>query len=307
MPRMERGGGLSAQERGENAAAQEEELEALEAIYGEGCEVLSRGSTASCPELRIRVSDIPLVSLHLHLPVGYPSRELPVVEIRAPGLGQAARNKLVEGGTGGGGGSDGGPSKGWKTDGTTMAEGRHGAEGGGGARRTPPAGERGVEEEVLAEQFVDIFHGEAFTDRKSTFQAHLARVYSERQVNWVRCRLLENSKIARATHNVAAWRVWDEARGVQLHDNDDDGESAAGSRLAHMLAITRAQNVLVVVSRWFGGIHLGPDRFKHINNAARELLVKCGGTIPIDNGGASDKVNTGREGGGKQKGRRKRG
>lgn len=28
------------------------------------------------------------------------------------------------------------------------------------------------------------------------------------------------------------------------------GESAAGSRLAHMLAITGAQNVLVVVSRW---------------------------------------------------------
>lgn len=45
------------------------------------------------------------------------------------------------------------------------------------------------------------------------------------QVAWVRRRLLENSKIARATHNVAAWRVWDEARGVQLHDNDDDGEN----------------------------------------------------------------------------------
>lgn len=35
---------------------------------------------------------------------------------------------------------------------------------------------------------------------------------------------MENSKIARATHNIAAWRVWDESRGVQLHDNDDDGE-----------------------------------------------------------------------------------
>ncbi|CAM9482304.1 unnamed protein product [Laminaria digitata] len=75
-----------------------------------------------------------------------------------------------------------------------------------------------------------------------------------------------------------------------------------------MLAITRAQNVLVVVSRWFGGIHLGPDRFKHINNAARELLVKCGGTTASSsNGGTSDKKNTDGEGGGKQKGRRKRG
>lgn len=51
MPRMERGGDLPAQEREENAAAQEEELEALEAIYGEDCEVISRGSAASCPEV----------------------------------------------------------------------------------------------------------------------------------------------------------------------------------------------------------------------------------------------------------------
>ena len=45
-----------------------------------------------------------------------------------------------------------------------------------------------------------------------------------RKVSWARRRLLENGKIARATHNIAAWRVWDEGRGVQLHDNDDDGE-----------------------------------------------------------------------------------
>lgn len=33
-------------------------------------------------------------------------------------------------------------------------------------------------------------------------------------------------------------------------------------------------NVIVVVSRWFGGIHLGPDRFKHINSAARDVIIK---------------------------------
>jgi putative IMPACT (imprinted ancient) family translation regulator len=27
-----------------------------------------------------------------------------------------------------------------------------------------------------------------------------------------------------------------------------------------------------VVTRWYGGIHLGPDRFKIINNVARSLL-----------------------------------
>lgn len=50
-------------------------------------------------------------------------------------------------------------------------------------------------------------------------------LFSAVQVAWVRRRLMENGKVARATHNVAAWRVRDEARGVQLHDNDDDGKS----------------------------------------------------------------------------------
>lgn len=80
----------------------------------------------------------------------------------------------------------------------------------------------------------------------------------------------------------------------RFSDNDDDGETAAGGRLAHLLQIlvrfsfcwvtifetfTRlhsvsqeVNNVLVIVTRYFGGIHLGPDRFKHINQAARNAL-----------------------------------
>ena len=37
-----------------------------------------------------------------------------------------------------------------------------------------------------------------------------------------------------------------------------------------------AMNVVVVVTRWYGGIHLGNDRFRHINNATKELLTKHG-------------------------------
>ena len=59
-------------------------------------------------------------------------------------------------------------------------------------------------------------------------------------------------------------------------DYDDDGEAAAGSRLLHLLQVTDARNVVVVVSRWYGGILLGPTRFTYINNAARELLDSCG-------------------------------
>lgn len=42
---------------------------------------------------------------------------------------------------------------------------------------------------------------------------------------------------------------------------------------AHITCITQeVDNILVVVTRYFGGIHLGPDRFKHINQVARNAL-----------------------------------
>ena len=44
-----------------------------------------------------------------------------------------------------------------------------------------------------------------------------------------------------------------------------------------MTCITQeVNNILVVVTRYFGGIHLGPDRFKHINQAARNALEAGG-------------------------------
>jgi putative IMPACT (imprinted ancient) family translation regulator len=61
-----------------------------------------------------------------------------------------------------------------------------------------------------------------------------------------------------------------------MTDCDDDGETAAGSRLAHLLEILELENVLIVVSRWYGGTLLGPDRFKLINQAARDALEKAG-------------------------------
>ena len=125
--------------------------------------------------------------------------------------------------------------------------------------------------------------GQPLLDRKSSFQAHLCEVYSENDVREALYQLLtSSSKIQRATHNMYAWRIAetnpsegdDYRRVVIKHDNDDDGEDAAGSKLAYLLDMRKDENVLVVVSRWYGGIHLGPKRFAHIVNVARQLLVE---------------------------------
>ena len=46
----------------------------------------------------------------------------------------------------------------------------------------------------------------------------------------------------------------------------------AGSRLLHLLNMMDVKNTLVVVTRWYGGIQLGGDRWKHINNVARNAI-----------------------------------
>ncbi|WVR04447.1 hypothetical protein IAU60_001450 [Kwoniella sp. DSM 27419] len=152
---------------------------------------------------------------------------------------------------------------------------------------------------------IDISHlkihtSEAIVDRKSTFVGHAVRVTDEKEVPLVVHQLLEDKKIARAAHPaIFAYRIARQVGGpagkVYDSDYDDDGETAAGARLKHLIEILELENVLVVVTRWFGGIHLGPDRFKHINQAARDAL-ELGGFL-------EDKKDD-KDSGGKRRGKR---
>jgi hypothetical protein len=49
--------------------------------------------------------------------------------------------------------------------------------------------------------------------------------------------LKRNSKIARATHNMLAYRIATQKAGTFLQDYDDDGETAAGRRMLHLLQV----------------------------------------------------------------------
>ncbi|GAA5955453.1 hypothetical protein JCM3765_006784 [Sporobolomyces pararoseus] len=140
----------------------------------------------------------------------------------------------------------------------------------------------------------EIYSTEGLVDRKSLFVAHAARVHSMAEVEAVMSALLSNNKIAKATHNISAYQFVS-SDGIRHSDNDDDGEKAAGSTLASLLEKIDVQNIVVVVSRWYGGIHLGADRFKDINQAARDALTE-GGFLPepADKGKSKNAGKTGR-------------
>lgn len=129
-----------------------------------------------------------------------------------------------------------------------------------------------------------ITHGESVVDRKSVFQGHSAAINQVEHVDIFLSKLKENKKIENAFHNMWAYRIDKSDPDTKvagksasiIQDCDDDGEQAAGGRLLNLLQILNVVNVMVVVTRWYGGIQLGPARFKHINNAARDSLVKGG-------------------------------
>jgi hypothetical protein len=135
-----------------------------------------------------------------------------------------------------------------------------------------------------------IHRGQPFHPPKSgpseLMLAHVASVESMDHVNWVLAELLFNDKkVAKATHNMIAYRFYDKERGCMVSDNDDDGEKGSGAKLAALLEMSDTMDCIVVVSRWYGGIHLGPARFKHIASTARDALVESG----LIGGGSSEK------------------
>jgi hypothetical protein len=130
---------------------------------------------------------------------------------------------------------------------------------------------------------------DSLVEKKSVFLARVAPVSSPAQARqYVAHLLATDKKAARATHNMTAWRIKG-PNDTSYQDCDDDGETAAGSRMLHLMQLMDVWNVMVVVTRWYGGILLGPDRFRIINTAAREALVLGGFTKEGKDGDAKKK------------------
>ena len=141
---------------------------------------------------------------------------------------------------------------------------------------TAPVDETKQEEPSEAPKLprLTIHQNEPIIDRKSIFQAFYVDINTAAQAEQFRQQLLENNKIQAATHNMFVWKVND--GGIIKSDCDEDGESGAGSRMMHLVDLTGACDFGCIVTRWYGGVHLGPDRWKHINNSLRSILDEHG-------------------------------
>ncbi|KAJ8708740.1 hypothetical protein PYW08_010122 [Mythimna loreyi] len=257
----------------ENLIKQEEEIEALSSIYGADWSTEDEATRSYSVRIEDNKNE---VILYVTMPDDYPSQSPPKYELSAPWMERKAKTNLhhtldevyLE-------------NVGENVVFQWVEKIREVLQAIKPPEKKEKAKPRAVE--VLDKTLInincpEITHGQVIIDRKSSFQGHAAEVHSLEDVNAVLSKLKLNKKILNATHNMYAYRIERKtAKGVSiLQDCDDDGEAHAGGRMLHLLQILDQRNTLVVVSRWYGGIQLGPDRFRHINNASRQAIQQAG-------------------------------
>ncbi len=117
-------------------------------------------------------------------------------------------------------------------------------------------------------QIVDVLR-----DRGSRYAVSGGAVEGRAGVEAFLVELKRAKKFAKATHNTWAC-VLSDGGAVK----GDDGEAGAGAVILKMLERAELRDHVVVVTRWYGGVHLGGDRFAHVVTAVRaylEVLAKA--------------------------------
>ncbi|GKY86884.1 YigZ family protein [Sinisalibacter aestuarii] len=105
------------------------------------------------------------------------------------------------------------------------------------------------------------------TDRGSRYAVSGGPVSGREDVRAFLKALTRRKKFAKASHN--SW-------AVLLPDGPakgDDGEAGAGAVILQKLEGAGLRGELVVVTRWFGGTHLGGDRFRRVAEAVDHYLA----------------------------------
>ena len=104
-------------------------------------------------------------------------------------------------------------------------------------------------------------------DRGSRYSVSLGLVHGRDDIKEFLCQLKSKKKYAKATHNSWAARISHE--GAIFETKSDDGETGAGMVILRVMQKEDVTNCIICVTRWFGGVKLMGDRFKHLQDATK--------------------------------------
>lgn len=104
-------------------------------------------------------------------------------------------------------------------------------------------------------------------DRGSKYSVSYGMVKSRQEIKDFLTRLKKNKKFAKATHNSWAARVTHD--GAIFETKADDGEVGAGMVILRVMQAEEVSECVICVTRWFGGVKLMGDRFRHLKDATK--------------------------------------
>lgn len=143
-----------------------------------------------------------------------------------------------------------------------------------------------------------------FVGRATTFAVSPGTSATAAATALVRRLLETNPHLQTATHNAWAYRCVNpnlrsssSAASRILEDSFDDGETGAGALLLRVLRDAGVEDALVLMTRWWGGIFLGPDRFRLMRTVAVEALAARNRVVSGGGDGGGGAVGLGLPGG----------
>ena len=114
--------------------------------------------------------------------------------------------------------------------------------------------------------------GSIIEDRGSKYSVSYGKVQGRDDIKRFLQILKQNKKYAKATHNSWAARITRD--GALYETKSDDGETGAGMVILRTMQKAEVSNCIICVTRWFGGVKLMGDRFKHLQNATSYAIDK---------------------------------
>jgi len=115
-------------------------------------------------------------------------------------------------------------------------------------------------------------HEMVVEDRGSRYSVSMGLVQGREDIKLFLRRLKKNKKIAKATHNSWAARIAKD--GAIFETKSDDGETGAGMVILRVMQKEEVSDCVICVTRWFGGVKLMGDRFKHVQDATKIAIER---------------------------------
>jgi hypothetical protein len=111
------------------------------------------------------------------------------------------------------------------------------------------------------------------TSRASTFIGHAAPVSSAAQrANLIKQLMTEKPELETATHNAWAIRTSYGNSPLKQEASFDDGEGGCGKFMLELMREADITNMVVVLTRWYGGVMLGPDRWRIMRECINDAI-----------------------------------